>query len=153
MRLADTEPPRVHPGQALGEEFWFVATYVAKYLWRDELFTANVLLDYELKYLILRRFLEWQVEIANDWRVPPGFFGRGLPRQLDAETWAELQATYAGSSPAEHWAALFRTIALFRRVARDVADALGHDYAEAFDTTMMDYLRQIEALETASNGE
>jgi aminoglycoside 6-adenylyltransferase len=147
------EKPTPEAFQALIEEFWWVATYVAKYLWRGEIFTAKVLLDYELKYLLLRRFLVWRVEIANEWQVQPGFFGRGLPRHLDAETWADVQATYVDADPEENWAALFRTIALFRRVARAVADDLRYDYPEALDATMMDYLWQIETLEAAPGAE
>ena len=48
---------------AVVEEFWWESSYVAKYLWRDEL---------------LRRMLEWRVEIDHDWAWRPGVLGRGL---------------------------------------------------------------------------
>jgi aminoglycoside 6-adenylyltransferase len=66
--------------QALVEEFWFCATYVAKYLWRNEFVPVKVILDHEIKHLILGRLLQWRIEIDNDWSVKPGFFGRGLEK-------------------------------------------------------------------------
>lgn len=139
-------PPTAREFQSLVEECWWVATYVAKFLWRDESLTAKVLLDYELKYLLVRRLLEWRIEIDHGWSVKPGFFGRGLQGHLDADTWAAFAATYVGTDRDENWAALFETIALFRRVAIEVARALGYDYPHATDARMMGYLRQIEQL-------
>jgi aminoglycoside 6-adenylyltransferase len=130
----------------LAQEFWFVATYVAKYLWRNELLTARVIFDHELKYLIVRRMLDWRVGAANDWTVPSGFFGRGLQRRLDAATWAALMATYVGSDPAANWAALFATTDLFRRVATELADGLGFAYPHAVDERLAAYLRAIRDL-------
>jgi aminoglycoside 6-adenylyltransferase len=141
-------PPRPTAAdfQALLEEFWFVTTYVAKYLWRDEFLPIKVILDYELKYLIVRRLLEWRAEIDHEWTVQPGFFGRGLQHFLDPETWHEFEATYVGPDREENWAALFRTIALFRRVAIGVARDLEYNYPRALDEQMMAYLTQIREL-------
>lgn len=132
--------------RSLIEEFWFCATYVAKYLWRRELLPAKVILDYEMTYLITRRMLEWRAGIDHDWSVRPGFFGRGLHRYLDAETWRELGETYATFGIEETWHALHRAIRLFRRVAVRVGADLGYAYPQDLDDTMMSYLRQIEAL-------
>jgi aminoglycoside 6-adenylyltransferase len=133
--------------QSLIEEFWFCTTYVAKYLWRRELLPAKVILDYEITYLITRRMLEWRAGLDHDWTVRPGFFGRGLHRHLDAETWAELGETYTRFSREETWQALHRAIKLFRRVAISVGADLGYDYPRALDATMMSYLGQIEDLD------
>jgi aminoglycoside 6-adenylyltransferase len=143
-------PPRPTAAefQALIEEFWFVSTYVAKYLWRNEFIPIKVNFDYELKYLIVRRILEWRAEIDHDWRVQPGFFGRGLHRYLDPATWRELEETYVGPDREENWAALFRTIALFRSVAVGVARDLGYAYPQTLDDQMMAYLMQIRGLAT-----
>lgn len=132
--------------QSLVEEFWFVTTYVAKYLWREEFIPSKVIFDYELKYLILRRLLEWRVAIARDWSVQPGFFGRGMQRVLDAETWQEFEATYVGPDREDNWAALFRTIDLFRDVATGVAGNLGFTYPHDLDARMIAYLRGIQQL-------
>ncbi len=130
----------------LVQEFWFVATYVAKYLWRNELLAAKVIFDYELKYLVVRRLLDWRAGAATGWSVPSGFFGRGLQQRLDAETWDAFMATYVGADPAESWAALFATTDLFRRAASELAAELGVSYPIALDERMTAYLRAIENL-------
>jgi aminoglycoside 6-adenylyltransferase len=132
--------------QSLIEEFWFVTTYVAKYLWRDELVPVKTILDYELKYLVLLKLFEWRIGIDYDWSVKPGFFGRGLGRYLAAATWAQFEETFVGPDRPANWTALYTTIDLFRRVATSVGEALGFIYPRDVDTKMMAYLRQIEQL-------
>jgi aminoglycoside 6-adenylyltransferase len=136
--------PQVY--QSLIEEIWFVATYVAKYLWREELLTAKVILDYELKYLLLRRLLDWRIAGDQEWSVASGFFARGLQRYLDDATWERLAATYAGLGREESWAALFATLDLCRDVARDVGHHLGYEYPRELDEQMTAYLYQIQRL-------
>jgi aminoglycoside 6-adenylyltransferase len=131
---------------ALVEEFWWDTTYVAKALWRGELFFAKFMLDFDTKHIALRRFLEWQVELDHDWALRPGAYGRGLERLLPSDVWAELARTYVGTDVEENWEALSRTIALFRRVATDVADALGFEYPQATEEAMTAQLRAVRAL-------
>jgi len=112
----------------LVDEFWWDTTYVAKALWRGELVFAKFVLEYDMKQVALRRLLEWRVELDHDWTLRPGAYGRGLERLLPADLVTELHATYVGSGVDENWEALFRTTALFRRVATETADALGYRY-------------------------
>jgi aminoglycoside 6-adenylyltransferase len=114
--------------RALVEEFWWDTTYVAKALWRGEVVFAKFVLDYNAKLVALRRFLEWRVELDHDWSWRPGAYGRGLERHLPADLAAELSQTFVGTDIEDNWNALFRTTALFRRVATEVGDALGHAY-------------------------
>jgi aminoglycoside 6-adenylyltransferase len=132
--------------RSLIEEFWFCATYVAKYLWRGEFIPSKVILDYEIKYLIVRRMLIWRIEIDRDWSFKPGFFGRGLEQPTDPDVWAQLEATYVGPGDEDNWRALFDSIALFRRLAVEVADNLGFTYPHDLDARLTDYLDQIKQL-------
>jgi aminoglycoside 6-adenylyltransferase len=135
--------PTVAAFQSLVEEYWFVATYVAKNLWRGEFLPARVIYEHELNYLILRRFLEWRIGIDHGWTVPAGFFGKGLHRHLDPETWDAFQTTYSGPDPLEMWAALFRSVDLFRHLATGIAHDLGYDYPHHVDRQMSEYLRRV----------
>lgn len=132
--------------RALVEEFWWDATYVAKSLWRDDLAFAKFSLDYDIKLVALRRMLEWRIEIEHDWSVKPGVLGRGLKRLLPADTWTEWTATYVGPDIEENWGALLRSAALFRRVAREVAQALGYAYPQDVDDGVSAYLNAIRAM-------
>ena len=132
--------------EAVIEEFWWSMTYVAKALWRGEVVFSKFVLDYDAKLGTLRRILEWRIEIEHGWSLRPGAYGRGLERLLPPDIAAELAATYVGAGSDENWDGLFRTTALFRRVAKEVGDALGHAYPQAIDDGVTAHLEAVRAL-------
>jgi aminoglycoside 6-adenylyltransferase len=132
--------------QAFVEEFWWGTTYVAKSLWRDELVFAKWVLDQDLKLETMRRMLEWRIEIDHHWKVAPGIHGRGLKQLLPPDIWSEFAATYVSLDVEETWAALDRLIALFRQVALDVGNALGHTYPQQVDDQVSAYLEAIREM-------
>lgn len=132
--------------RALVEEFWWDTTYVAKSLWRGEVVFAKFALDYDAKLVALRRFLEWRIELDRDWSWRPGAYGRGLERLLPADLWSELAATYVGAGIEDNWSALFRTTALFRRVATEVGDAVGYAYPIEVDEAVSAQLEAVRQL-------
>ncbi len=139
--------------RALVEEFWWDTTYVAKSLWRGEIVFAKFMLDYDAKFVALRRFLEWRIEIDHDWSLRPGSHGRGLERLLPADIWSELSGTYVGTDIEENWSALFRATALFRRVATEVGDAFGYTYPQEVDEAVSAYLEGVRQLTSRSAGQ
>jgi len=64
--------------KTLIEEFWWSTTYMAKSLCRGEVVFAKWCLDCELKVDVLRRLLEWRVELDHGWSVKPGVHGSGV---------------------------------------------------------------------------
>ena len=135
---------------ALVDEFWWDTTYVAKSLWRGEIVFVKFVLDYDAKFVALRRFLEWRIEIDRDWALRLGAYGRGLDRLLPTDIWSELAATYVGTDIEENWGALFRTTALFRRVATEVGDALGYAYPQRIDDAVTAHLQAVRKLRRES---
>jgi aminoglycoside 6-adenylyltransferase len=132
--------------QALVEEFWWGTTYVAKSLWRDDLVFAKWVLDQDLKLETMRRMLEWRIEIDYNWSVKPGVYGRGLKQLLPADIWSEFASTYVSLDVQETCAALDRVIALFRRVATEVGNALGYTYPQQVDDQVSAYLEAIREM-------
>ena len=130
----------------LVNDFFSVAPGVAKYLWRDELLPAKWCLEYDMKHLHLRPMLEWRMEIDRGWSEPAGNLGKGLKRRLSPEIWAEVESTYAGAGIEDNWEALFRTMALFRLVATEVAEDLGYSYPIDLDRRVTEYVRAIKNL-------
>jgi aminoglycoside 6-adenylyltransferase len=135
---------------ALIVEFWWSTTYVAKSLWRGELVFARWCLDQEIKLDTMRRMLEWRIEVDHNWALKPGIYGRGLEQLLPKDIWSDFAGTYVGLAIDDNWAALFRTIALFRRVARDVGVVLGYAYPQALDDQVSAYLDAVRNLPRAS---
>jgi aminoglycoside 6-adenylyltransferase len=94
--------------QTLINDFLSDAPYVAKCLWRDELWPAKWCLDDDMKHTYLRQLLEWRVEIDCGWSVPVGALGKGLKHRLPAEIWAQVEQSFAGASIIDNWDALAR---------------------------------------------
>jgi len=140
-------PPTDQMYQDLILEFWNDAAYTAKNLWRDNLISAKYNLDYIMKFQVLRRFLEWLMEIEHHWSVRPGTYGKGLKKWIPPELWAEFESTYVGAGIEENWEALFRTIDLFRKVAIEVGLHLGFVYPHDLDRRMMIYLNKVRNLD------
>lgn len=137
------KPPTDPQYQTTMEEFFLDTTYVAKYLWRDDLVAAKYILDHSLKQVYLLRMLEWRIEIDHNWSVKPGPYGRGLKRWLPPDLWADLEDTYTGAALDSNWSALFRTIDLMRRVAIEVSHRLGYTYPENLERRVRRYLQTV----------
>ncbi len=100
-----------------------------------------------MKRDLLRRMLEWRVALDQDWTYRPGVEGRRLKEHLPSELWNELERTYGGADAEENWTSLFRTTALFRRVATELAGRLGLEYPHRLDARMTSYIERIRAME------
>lgn len=145
------KPPTQAELTAVVEEFWFETSYVAKNLWRRELLPAKYSLECVMKQDLLRRMLEWRVALDHDWTYRPGVQGRRLREHLAPELWTELERTYAGADLDENWTALFRTAALFRRAATEVAHHLALEYPHHLDAQMTRWLERIRAGAASGN--
>lgn len=119
---------------------------MAKSLCRGELVFAKWCMECELKVDVMRRLLEWRIEIDHDWSVKPGVNGRGLERWLLADIWSDLAGTYVGPISEDNWGALFRLTMLFRRVAIEVGGILGFAYPRSVDDRVSAYLDALRRL-------
>jgi aminoglycoside 6-adenylyltransferase len=132
--------------QALVEEFWWETTYAAKHLWRDELILLKYNLEVVMKYELLLPMLEWRLELDHDWKWKPGMCGRGLKRALLPDLWSALERTYVGPGIEDNWEAVLTITTLFRRVAQEVAQALGYAYPQELDRGVCAYLEETRHL-------
>lgn len=137
------KPPTETHYLELIEGFFLDTTYVAKFLWRDDMMAAKHILDHSLKQEHLRPMLEWRAEIDHQWTLKPGPYGRRLKQHVRPDLWAELERTYCGLGIEENWEALFRTIALMQYVATEVGHHLGYTYPQELDQRVMHYLSRV----------
>lgn len=138
------QPPSEKVYRELVEEFFNDALYVAKNLWRDNLFPVKLSLDHIMKYNCLRKMLEWRVAMDQNWNVKLGAHGKRLKKQVEPALWEEVAATYVGAGKEENWEALFKTIAIFRKVACEVAEDLGYPYPEHIDREVVIRLQKVK---------
>ena len=127
------------------ETFWMDSTYVARYLWRDDIVGAKWRLNC-LTDGTLREMLEWSVAMDRDWMWKPGWHGRGLSKALKPDACAELIESYAAGSIADLWESLFRTTALYRKTAIKVAERLGYQYPHDLDKRVTIYQQTVKSL-------
>ena len=119
------------------------ATYVAKYLRRDDRMAAQYILTNFLKDEHLRPLLEWHYEIDHGWKVKPGLHGRRMQQYLRPDLLADLERTYAGLGLEQSWQALFRTLDLLRKVAIEVGQRMGFTFPEEMVRRALAYIYSI----------
>jgi aminoglycoside 6-adenylyltransferase len=90
-------------------------------------------------------------DFDNAWSIQPGVYGRGLERLLPPDISAELMESWVGPGTGRSWDALFRTTALFRRVALEVGTALGYAYPAHVDHRITAHLKAVRRLLPAGN--
>ncbi len=112
-------------------DFLIGVPYVAKCLLRGELLPAKWVLDFDMRFNYLVPMLEWRVECDHAWKLKTGSLGKGLQAYLPGNVWDELQRTFVDADPDKNWEALFAMVALFGRIAQELAESLGHTYPES----------------------
>ncbi len=141
------KPPSQERFNEVIDSFFLDGTYVARYLWRDDVLAARAILDQYMKQEGLLTVLWWLVEIEHGWTVKPGLYGRGLRKWLRAGLWKELEATYPNLESGEIWRALYQTFDLMRKAATEVGDHFGFGYPEEQERKTREYLKGIQSLE------
>lgn len=143
------KPPSQQQWFSRMETFWMETTYVAKYLWRNDIMAAKFRLD-GIMYHSIREVLEWSVAIEHGWNWKPGSTGRGLPDALDSETRRELIESYGGANIDDVWDSLLRTTALYRKTAVKVGEALGLSYLHDLDDRVTAFHQSLRNLDRQS---
>ncbi|MFB7813495.1 aminoglycoside 6-adenylyltransferase [Paenibacillus chitinolyticus] len=125
-------------------EFWWVSTYVAKGLWRQEILYA---IDHvNLVRAMLLKMLEWKVGMDTGFSLSIGKNGKFLKRYLDEESWNKLLSTYENGDYEQVWNALYVTGELFEPVALQVAVEFGYTYPAEEAEKIKPYLRRVQFL-------
>lgn len=144
-------PPTPKRYQEAVETFFLDTTYVAKFLWRNDLMAIKHMLDHFIKQEHLLPMLEWHMEIAHQWSIKPGLYGRRLKHWLRPDLWAMLEATYTGADIEANWKALFQSIQLYRKVAIEVGEHLGYDYPHDLEKRTQTFLNKVKNLDSQAD--
>lgn len=127
-------------------EVWWIQTYVAKGIWRDELPLVRYMYDVILQDCIVK-LLSWYIGIQHDWVVNIGKCGRWNNRYIPQSLFNEYKATYSGTSYEQIWTALFNAGKLIRKLGTEVAHELGYTYPLQDDTNVTEYIKKVKGLE------
>lgn len=126
-------------------EFWWVSTYIAKGLWREEIIYAKSLQD-EVVRPMLMRMLVWYIGINTNFSKNPGKYGRYFQRYLETDLWQLLEETYADADYSHTWDSLEKMCQLFRITSRSVAAHFGFEYHTNDDENVTAHLQHVRKL-------
>lgn len=125
--------------------FLWDTTYVAKSLWRGEIYFAKFMFDLLHRYM--KEVIAWNLGAKSNWGNNPGLCGRYFHRQMDPAQWENVLATYAGSEVDDNWRALFASCELVRELGQETADQLGYTYPTEHHKRILGYLEKVKAME------
>jgi aminoglycoside 6-adenylyltransferase len=131
-------------------ELWWVSTYVAKGLWRQEITYAMDHLNMNVRPMLIK-MLEWKVGIDTNFSLSTGKNGKYLERYLPKQNWLALMSTYPEGTYEEVWDALFAILDLFRSTAKEVAERLNYEYPLDDDRNVTAYLMRVQQLEPGAS--
>lgn len=138
-------PPTAKAFADCCNEFWWVAPYVAKGLWRGEILYAKHFLDRIVRDQLMK-MIGWYVGLKTDFRRSPGKFGKYLDRYLEPELWEMLKRTYSDAGYEHTWDALEAMCDLFSRLGIEVAEHFGFDYPRGDEERVMAHLAHVRHL-------
>ncbi len=139
------KPPTAKAFSDCCNEFWWVCSYVAKGLWREEIIYAKHMLDRVVREQLMK-MLAWHIGNKTQFACNAGAFGKYYQHYLEPELWAMLEKTYADSRYEHTWEALFTMCALFRKVALPIAEQYGFAYPHEDDRRVSAHLQHVRCL-------
>ncbi|HET7580812.1 MAG TPA: aminoglycoside 6-adenylyltransferase [Bacillales bacterium] len=139
------KPPTAKEFANCCNEFWWVSTYVAKALWREEISHAKFIQEVPVRNMLMR-MLEWQIGVKTGFTISTGKSGKYFKDYLENETWRQFLKTYPDADCERIWEALFTMCDLFRTVAADVAEHFGFEYPEMDDGRVTAHLHHVRSL-------
>ena len=132
-------------------EFWWVSTYVAKGLWREETTYTLYMLNGPVRSMLIQ-MIAWHIGIQTNFSVSIGTQGKYLKNLMDPILWKEWLDTYPCATTEEIWEALFTMIKMFRKLAIEVAKHQGFYYRSKEDENISKYLSEIYELPKGTGG-
>lgn len=154
-RLPQLSPPsdedywvkRPTYGRYIGccNNFWWVAPYCAKGLWRHEiLYSIEVMNDWVRQELLT--MLSWYAGIKTDFNVSMGKACKHLQNYLPLKSWSELMETYNWSDYESAWHALMISCRLFDAYASEVGCRFAYAYNSEEAQRSFAFIRHIKTM-------
>jgi aminoglycoside 6-adenylyltransferase len=138
-------PPTAKQFADCCNEFWWVSTYAAKGLWREEITYAKEMQDGYMRAQLMK-MLEWYIGIQTDFAKSPGKNGKYFKQYVESELWNMLLMTYSDADYQKTWDALETMCELFRVVAKKVAEHFGFEYVTIEDENVTAHLKHVRVL-------
>ena len=133
--------------QCTCSDFWWCLNNVAKGLWRNELPYAMDVINFVLRPH-LKRLLEWQIGIENNFSVSAGKSGKYFKNYLSEETYRHFLATYSIAEIESIWNSVFEMCDLFQSTAVELSkkQKFVYDFEQAENSlSFLQHVRKLPA--------
>lgn len=125
-------------------EFWWVSTYVAKGLLRNEITYAKEMLESVVRPLFMKA-IEWKIGADYRFSVSFGKAGRFMHKYVSRNYYERVLQTYSDADVKNNWKALFTIVELFEQTSNEVAVKLNFQVDKKEQENAIRYLRQLFA--------
>jgi aminoglycoside 6-adenylyltransferase len=120
-------------------EFWWLATYVAKGLCRNEFLYA--VHHFELMQNQLLTMISWKAGIDTDYTVSVGKSYKYLDKYISKELWNRILQTFRIDSTENLWQSLIKSCVLFGEISKEVSWKLQYPYPH-YAKNVLGYIQQ-----------
>jgi aminoglycoside 6-adenylyltransferase len=122
-------------------EFWWVSTFVAKGLLRNEITYSKGMLETVVRPMFMK-VIEWKVGIENDFNISFGKAGKYMKAYLSNDFYTKVLRTYSNFETEENWKALFLLTEIFKETSNYVAQKLNFSIDRTEAQNVISYLRK-----------
>ena len=126
-------------------EFYWLAPYVAKGLYRNDVGYYKHFLDVGMRGQLFK-MLDWYIGEKHNYKKAPGKFGKNYQKLLGEELYELFLAGYASAVASANRQALYATMQLFERSAKELASRLGYEFPIVEVKSLKAYLKRVEQL-------
>ena len=123
-------------------EFWWVCTYVAKGLARNEIIYSKDMLETVVRPMFMS-VISWHIGMATNFSVSVGKSGKFINRFLPPNLYKRILQTYSDHTLKNNWKSLFLMTEIFGQLARAVSGQLKFTYMITEEENVVTYLNQL----------
>ena len=122
-------------------EFWWVSTYVAKGLLRNEITYAKEMLEKAVRPMFME-LIEWKIGIENKFSVSFGKSGKLITNYVTEDFYNKVLKTYSDADLENNWNSLFIMIELFEDLENYVSKKLNFNCNKEESQNVIKYLKE-----------
>ena len=125
-------------------EFWWVCTYVAKGLVRNEIIYSKEMLETVVRPMFMN-VIAWNIGIETNFSVAVGKGGKFMKKFLAPDLYKKILKTYSDHTLENNWKSLFLMMHEFGQLGRTVAVSLKFNYVRTEEKNVTAYVEQLYA--------
>ena len=126
-------------------EFWWVCTYVAKGLWRQEVTYAKDMLENPVRKMFLK-IIEWYIGVETGFSLSFGKSGKNMQANLSPALYERILSTNPDANTENIWKSLFIMCDIFSELANKISNHLGISYNPDEEYNVKEYLNWVYSM-------